>query len=157
MSQLTSHSLRIFKMGNCLRQSLFLFFLPFLHAWDPSNPLPSCLSSNLTWEQSNIFDVELNCKSADECQSICATTEGCVGFTWQSADAQVFPLGCGLFADTGAELPCDHCVSGVRECPCTVKGECDSKDDNMIEVSKYITRYLSQHYVCPGTPTSTHS
>ena len=114
---------------------LFIFFASFVLSWDPTKPLPSCLSSNLTWDQSNIFDVVLNCESPDECQVICAKTDGCHSFTWLSAESPIFPLGCGLFSLTGDELPCDNCVSGARECPCTVKGECDSIDDNMIEVS----------------------
>ena len=103
-------------------------------AWDPSKPFPSCLRSNITWDQSSIFDVVLNITTADDCQSICANTESCVSFTWLSEDSPIFPFGCGLFSKTGDEFPCEHCVSGIEECPCTVKGECDSIDNNMIQV-----------------------
>jgi len=115
---------------------MIIFLLSIIsqaYASYPSAPLPSCLFSNVTWDQSDIFDVVMNCKTPEECQEVCANTEDCVSFTWVTEDADVFSLGCGLFSDTGSEKPCSNCVSGAKECPCTVEGECDSNNGNMIE------------------------
>ena len=113
---------------------LLIFILPLSLARGPCVSFPSCLKTDITWEQSNVYDVVLNIATAENCQTICATSDTCVGFTWLSKESPIFPFGCGLFSQTGEEFPCNHCVSGAPECPCAVKGECVSQDDNIIQV-----------------------
>ena len=115
-----------------LRQIILLF--PLSYAWDTTSPFPSCLKSEITWDQANIFDIVLNSTSAEECQISCADREACVSFTWLSEESTILPLSCGLFSKTGDELMCKNCVSGASECLCTNQGECVSQGDNMIQV-----------------------
>jgi len=113
--------------------SLFVF-LPlffFCEAW--IDPLPSCLFSGVTWNQSNIILVEVGFDSPEECQSKCYEEEMCSGFTWLSDESTILPHGCLLFSELSEELSCDKCFSGPPKCLCTVHGECMEQDMNMIQ------------------------
>ena len=128
LSQYKFTSTIIMKLGQ------LFFLLPLSYAWDITSPFPSCLKPEITWDQANIFDVVVNCTSAEDCQTACADREVCESFTWFSEESPILPLSCGLFSETGDEMDCKNCVSGASECLCTTPGECVSQEDNMIQV-----------------------
>jgi len=135
---------------------ILLSFAISIYSWDPSKPLPSCLIANTTWDQSGVFDVILNIESADLCQVTCDETETCTGFTWLSPDSAMFPQGCALFSSTESTLDCEHCVSGLPECPCTIRGECDSQEDNMIEAFPQVASVEDCHDLCRDVTECSH-
>jgi len=55
--------------------------------------------------------------------------------TWLSADAALYPLTCALFSETSnTTTPCEECVSGPANCSCSIQGECDILEDNLVEI-----------------------
>ena len=110
------------------------FFL--CEAWNQDNPMPSCLRSGITWDQSNIIATEIDMATPEDCQNSCSHMYSCVGFTWLSEDSSIFSRGCLMFSEVAEELSWDECISGTPICLCTVHGECKEQDMNMIQVPK---------------------
>jgi len=119
-----------------------LFFASFLLlsssslAFSPSHTFPSCLHEGYTWNISGAYDIVLNLPIPELCQQLCAEDPSCVASTWMSASAPLFPLTCSLFSEVSADqvVPCEECVSGPPECPCTAPGECNILEENIINI-----------------------
>ena len=76
-----------------------------------------------------------NVTSPEACQKLCDEASVCSGFTWLPADFPILRLSCLLFEQTGTEIPCEHCVSGTERCSCSVQGECEVIDNNLVDVA----------------------
>merc|ERR1711990_611857 len=131
-----SHSLQ--QSGTDMRKemSLFLFLIfQLAQAQFPADTFPSCLQGNLTWDISGVFDIVVNVLGPEECQEVCSGEPACVAMTWLSADAALYPLTCALFSETSnMTTPCEECVSGPASCSCSIQGECDILEDNLVEI-----------------------
>jgi len=121
-------------MGKEMHLLLFLIF-PLAQAQFPADTFPSCLQGNVTWDIAGVFDIVLNVLSPEECQEVCSREPSCVAMTWVSADAALYPLTCAMFSQTSnMTTPCEECVSGPANCTCSIQGECDVLDDNLVEI-----------------------
>jgi len=114
---------------------LLFFIVPLAQAQFPGDTFPSCLQGNTTWDISGAFDIVLNVPNPEECQEVCSREPTCVAITWVSADAALYPLTCALFSQTSnTTTPCEECVSGPANCTCSIQGECDILEDNLVEI-----------------------
>lgn len=114
-----------------LASSIFL-----CEAWNQDNPIPSCLRSGITWDQSDIIATKIDIATSEDCQNSCSQMDSCACFTWLSEESSIFSRGCLMFSEVAEELSCDECISGKPKCLCTVHGECKEQDMNMIQVPK---------------------
>ena len=121
--------------------NLLFFFASFLlplssFAFHPSDTFPSCLQEGFTWDISGAYDIALNLPTPELCQQLCATDSSCLASTWMSSTAPLFPLTCSLFSVISRDqlVACEECVSGPPECPCTVPGECNILEENIIDI-----------------------
>ena len=100
-----------------------------------------CFSSNFTWDAdssgfSNVtsavgfcccwqLDIWIYAKGCvltqENCQSICAESSGCKGFTFFDGDAIPHGNYCENFEDTRTPSSCSNCVSGPSSCFCSGK------------------------------------
>merc|ERR1712223_2056049 len=58
----------------------------------------------------------------------------CVAVTWTGKTFPVFSLSCATFSSAEIATQCEDCVSGPPVCHCSVPGECETSEDNVIEV-----------------------
>jgi len=102
----------------------------------PGDTLPSCMHAGITWDPSTITSIVNGVQTPEECQQLCQADPSCTAVTWSTEATELFPLSCAFFPST-ANLtePCSHCVSGPPACACTVPGECQIVDENIIEVT----------------------
>merc|ERR550519_2005640 len=50
-------------------------------------------------------------------------------------EAALLPQSCSLFSEiSDPTIPCQNCVSGPRLCPCSMPGECEIQEDNLLKV-----------------------
>merc|ERR1711971_623787 len=140
-----------------------LLFFAYFHlpstssfAFSSSDTFPSCLREGFTWDISGAYKTVLNLPTPELCQQLCAKDHSCVASTWMSASAPVLPLTCSLFSEVSADqvVPCEECVSGPPECPCTVNGECNILEENIINIVTNVesveecSRHCSENSLC---------
>jgi len=121
-------------MGKEMPFFLFLIF-QLAQAEFPADSFPSCLQGDVTWDISGVFDIVVNVLSPEECQEVCSSEPTCVAMTWMSADAAPYPLTCAMFSQiSNTTTPCEDCVSGPSTCSCSIQGECDILEENLVEI-----------------------
>ena len=113
-----------------------------------SDPFPSCLKANVTYNPSNLISLHPGFPSPEECQLFCRDTNECNVFTWVPGSATVFPFSCLLYSseDLSTDSDCTDCVSGPQNCLCTQQGECRQQDGNILQVICLNVYFFSQHY-----------
>ena len=109
-----------------------LLLLLLLQAAAASTTFPSCLTANTTWEFSTDTSFIFNIPTPELCQQYCVDSPPCKAITWRSLETSGLALYCVTFSTTTTELPCTNCVSGPSRCSCSVKGECQEEEDNII-------------------------
>jgi len=88
----------------------------------------------MTWAAEEVTSVTPGIDSPELCQNICQADPACVAITWTQASFPVFPLSCATFSSTGNATECVDCVSGPPVCSCSVPGECETTEDNVLEI-----------------------
>jgi len=95
---------------------------------------PSCLQPNISWAAEEMTSVTVNIDSPELCQSICQADPACIAITWTQESFPLYPLSCATFSSTKNATECVDCVSGPPVCLCSVPGECETSEDNVLEI-----------------------
>jgi len=133
--------------------SYLLLFLPYAQGVFPPETFPSCLQGGVTWDISYVSNIIANVENPEGCQEFCFDDETCAAFTWSSAKAQPFPLSCALFSQTpNVTSQCEECVSGPPKCICSIPGECDITENNIIGTLNNITSPEACEHLCSDHP-----
>merc|ERR1712130_784397 len=101
--------------------------------------LPSCLQPNISWAVEEITSVTLDVDSPELCQDICQADPACVAITWTQDSFPLYPLSCATFSSTDNVIECVDCVSGPAVCSCSVPGECETSEENVLQILSAIT------------------
>jgi len=113
--------------------------------------VPSCLRGNITWDQAAVYDIVVSVPSPEDCQQLCYDDPSCAGQTWFTEGSVLVPRSCLLFSSLGEETVCQDCVSGPPECLCSVSGECEAVENNIIDVFTNIATETECSALCGNT------
>ena len=120
-------------MINLMTSKDMILNIVFLLGLILSQASGSCLKPNITWLSEDILDIVHPVPDPYQCQAICGDTDGCVAFTWTTADNQRLKLHCFLFGSTDDQTSCEECASGPESCTCSTEVACEAYEDNIVD------------------------
>merc|ERR1719210_1741857 len=95
---------------------------------------PSCLLPNFTFALEDLISFTPSTETPELCQKICEEESSCIAVTWTQESSPVFPLSCATFSSAKNTTECEYCVSGPPVCHCSIHGECETTEGNVVEV-----------------------